>query len=76
MSFRYFRPKSLTWWGGFSLVLLGVTLLVCDTCNQTGALDQLAIVVATLNGGAETSPAALILLGLSIIGLRDKQERI
>ena len=68
---RYFRPKSLTWWGGITSILLGITALVCVTCD----LGEVSRLMTMLLGGADTSPAGMIMLGIVAIGLYDKQTR-
>jgi hypothetical protein len=40
-----------------------------------GALGELSRLVALLAGSGDASPAALIFLGLGLIGLRDRIER-
>lgn len=69
---RYFQPKSLTWWAGVCAFLLGLLLLT----GEFQQLDQIARVLAVLLGGGDASPAGLILLGLGLIGVRDKLERL
>lgn len=70
----YFLPTSITWWGGVGLIALGVA-------QAFGYGNSLAVstgsdVLATLLGGATGSPPAVnILLGMSIVGWRAKQER-
>ena len=69
---KYFQPKSLTWWSGILLAVMGVTMLVCDACE----FNEVATVIASLNGGTDASPSGLILMGLGFIGVRDKMERL
>lgn len=69
---KYLHPRSLTWWSGIISLGLGITMIVCQSCN----LDQVATVIAGLNGGQDASPASLILLGTGLIGIRDKLESI
>lgn len=69
---RYFQPTSVTWWAGLASILLGVA--------QIGGLDnaqwgQVAIILSSLYGGIDASPANLIVLGIGLIGIRDKLER-
>ena len=42
---------------------------------RSDALGELARLISMLAGGADTSPAGLIFLGLGLIGLRDRVER-
>ena len=68
---RYFQPKSITWWGGISLMAIGIAMMVFPSSN----LGEVSTVLAVLNGGGDASPAGSFLLGMSIVGLRDKMER-
>ena len=82
---RYVRPNSLSWWVGILAIALGVLqayMIGTGSLTPEGAAggglavlgafgDVLALVYGT--GG---NPVGLILLGLGIIGLRDKLERI
>ena len=70
---RYFRPTSLTWWSGALAFILGNALIFLP---DSAAIAEWAKVLSALTGGDDASPAALILFGLGIIGLRDKLERI
>jgi hypothetical protein len=69
---RYIRPNSLTWWAGLFALLTGIATI---TLPATGPLGELARLVALLAGSGDASPAALIFLGLGLIGLRDRIER-
>lgn len=69
---RYFRPSSLTWWAGLLAMLTGIASV---TLPATGPLAELSRLVALLAGSGDASPAGLILLGLGLIGLRDRIER-
>ena len=69
---RYVRPNSMTWWAGLLAMLTGIASLALPA---TGPLADLARLVATLAGSGDASPAALIALGLGLIGLRDRIER-
>jgi hypothetical protein len=69
---RYILPTSLTWWAGVFSILTGVASLLLP---DTGTLSDLAQVIASLSGSSDASPAALIALGLGMIGLRDRLER-
>ena len=70
-NFRYFRPSSITWWAGFAAIVLGVLELVAPS----DAASELGRLVTLLMGGVDASPAGLIVLGLGLIGIRDKIER-
>lgn len=70
---RYFRPKSLSWWGGFLLVTLGGLSLFLP---ESYAVSQLGVATTMLTGGADASPGVMIATGIGIIGLRDKMERV
>lgn len=71
MQARYFRPKSLTWWAGVSLVALGAAKMAGagDWANEVSAI------VSALSGEADTSPAGLIGTGLGLVGIRDVLAR-
>lgn len=69
---RYIRPRSLTWWAGLMSVATGTANLALPA---TGPLAELARLVTLLSGSGDASPAALIALGLGLIGLRDRLER-
>lgn len=73
MNFRYVRMKSLTWWAGALMILVGVLQLagVSTQINLAGIGEALA----ALTGGGDSSPAALIGIGAGLIGVRDKMER-
>ena len=69
---RYIRPKSLTWWAGAASCAVGVAVLMMP---DSFALTEMGRLIAMLAGGADASPAALICLGLGLIGVRDRLER-
>jgi hypothetical protein len=69
---RYIRPTSLTWWSGVFALSVGVALMVMPTTRPLGELARIIIILA---GSSDASPAALIALGLGLIGLRDRLER-
>ncbi|NRA31677.1 MAG: hypothetical protein HRU11_15620 [Parvularculaceae bacterium] len=69
---RYIRPNSLTWWAGVLATSSGTSALILPHQEQLSALAQL---VSMLAGAGDTSPLALISLGLGLIGLRDRIER-
>lgn len=69
---RYFRPNSMTWWAGVMSILLGVLRL---SGVEHTAVPELGRTLTMLFGGVDSSPAALIVLGLGLIGIRDKLER-
>ena len=69
---RYIRPMSLTWWAGLSSCAVGGAVLAMP---DSFALTEMGRLIAMLAGGADASPAALIFLGLGLIGVRDRLER-
>jgi hypothetical protein len=69
---RYVRLTSLTWWSGLVATATGTGALVLP---EHGALADLARLVAALAGTGEAAPVTLIVLGLGLIGLRDRIER-
>ena len=68
----YFRPGSLTWWAGVLAVLTGSAIMVMP---DSFALTEMGRLVAMFAGSADASPAALVYLGLGLIGIRAKLER-
>jgi hypothetical protein len=64
MNARYFKPRSVTWWAGVFLVVMGATLGV-DEGYDIGAVAD--VIRAWTEG---IGPAALIGQGLGLIGLR------
>jgi hypothetical protein len=70
---KYFHPKSLTWWAAMVSILIGLAKLAGVTHPSLAPLSEL---IVALSGGADTSPVAMILGGLALIGLRDKMERM
>lgn len=68
----YFKPTSLAWWGGIGMISFGTSLALGYDQHGVGTFAE---VLATLSGGGHMAPAGYILLGLSIIGIRGKQER-
>lgn len=69
---RYIRPTSLTWWAGLLAFATGAASLALPA---TDPLADLARLITLLSGSGDASPAALIALGLGLIGLRDRIER-
>lgn len=69
---KYLHPKSLTWWSGLVSLVLGGLMIYCTQCE----VAQLAELLSVLNGGSDASPVGMIVMGLGLIGLRDKLERI
>ena len=61
----YFKPNSLTWWSGILLISLGA--LQALEVGVVG-LDVLSEVLAGLMG-ASSSPAQMILFGLTAVGI-------
>ena len=64
--FRYFRPRSLTWWTGALAILSGV-LEVYGVQTALGPLWQVIFQAG--------DPGTRIMLGLGFIGVGDKVER-
>jgi len=69
---RYLRLKSLTWWSGFVAIILGGAAMIRP---EYGPSDDVRLLITTLLGGSDSSPAGLILLGTGLIGIGDKIER-
>ena len=69
---RYIGPTSLTWWAGLLAFATGAASLALPAA---GPLADLARLITLLSGSGDASPAALIALGLGLIGLRDRLER-
>jgi hypothetical protein len=73
----YFQPRSLTWWAGVGAVAIGLADAAMPLlAPEAGPLARTAAEVVGALAGTESSPAALILLGLGLIGLRAKLERL
>jgi hypothetical protein len=78
---RYVRPRSLTWWAGTFLIAMGVVQAAGVPSGGEGTLGAVLGVLHALAGGVATiggagaSPAALIGLGLGMIGVRDAMIR-
>lgn len=66
----YFKPTSLTWWGGVLMLLVGS--LGAENLNFPG-LSAVTEILGALAGDA--SPALLIGNGLAFIGVRAKMDR-
>lgn len=66
----YFKPTSLTWWGGIFMVLIGT--LGAESISFPG-LSAVTEIVGALAG--DVSPAILIGNGLAFIGVRAKMGR-
>lgn len=79
MNIRYIRTRSLTWWTGVLAIALGLlqaTGLPLAHDATAGLVGTLSLVLSSLLGDPTSSaPAPLIILGLSVIGIRDKMER-
>lgn len=69
---KYIRPDSLTFWSGAASIAIGIALLVIP---ESRSASEIAQVISALAGGADASPAQLILVGLGLIGVRDAIER-
>lgn len=68
---RYLRFNSVTWWTGAASVLLGLLMAFAPSPE----LLIFGEVIAQLTGEGEATPATLIVIGLGLIGIRDKLER-
>ena len=70
----YFQPKSLTWWSGVSMVLVGGALMAG---LDHPAFGQVAYLLSLMAGNsANVVPAQLVFMGLGFIGIRAKVERL
>lgn len=69
---RYFRPKSLSWWSGALMVVLGVAGLVAP---QNLLSTEIGIALQALTGEGTGSPGLMIASGLGLIGVRDAIQR-
>jgi hypothetical protein len=69
---RYIRPKSLTWWAGVGAILTGALSMALPDDLRVSEFGRL---LAMLAGSGDASPAALVFLGLGLIGIRDRMER-
>jgi hypothetical protein len=69
----YMNPKSLTFWAGAAAVGLGVMQIIGIQHEQIPILSGIILAFA---GGADSSPAGLITLGLGLLGVRRKLEEI
>lgn len=72
MNYRYFRPHSLTWWAGVFSLIIGVLQLM----GTGGWANEIGQIIALLSGGQDASPAASLVLGFGLIGIRDRLERV
>lgn len=72
MNYRYFRPHSLTWWAGAVSILVGVMQLF----GVGSWVNEIGYIIAILAGGQDASPAASLVLGFGLIGIRDRLERV
>lgn len=68
----YFRPRSLTWWSGILAILTGVASMALP--HHLG-VTEFGRLLAMFAGTGDASPAALVYLGLGLVGLRAKLER-
>jgi hypothetical protein len=62
----------LTWWAGLLATATGTGALVLP---EHDTLSVLARLIAMLAGTGDAAPVTLIVLGLGLIGLRDRIER-
>jgi len=73
----YFQPRSLTWWAGVGAVTVGLADAAMPMlAPEAGPLARTIAEVIGVLAGTDSSPAALILLGVGLIGLRAKLERL
>lgn len=72
MTMRYIRPRSLTWWAGVLSIATGLAAMILP---GDPSLAEFGRFIALLAGTSDSSPAALMFLGLGLIGIRDKLER-
>ena len=63
---KYIKPKSLTWWTGFTALVCGMTIAVGNEVEQLSTLSRI------LSNMTSVPPAAMISFGLGLIGLRGK----
>ena len=63
MKDKYFKPKSLTWWGSVAMIAAGIFM-------STEPMHGMAEVVSSIRNGYGLAPAALINAGLLGIGMR------
>lgn len=78
MSFRYFRPFSITWQAGMFMIIIGVWLMFRPDLPWLQGIATLISMLAGINEetGATPAPALLIGNGVAMIGMRDKLERM
>lgn len=69
---KYVHPHSMTWWSGVCALAIGIAMAAGV---QHDSLSTVGQVLSALAGNGDASPASLIVLGLGLIGLRDKLER-
>ena len=69
----YVNVKSMTWWGGVLAISLGVAGVVMP--NNYAVTEFGKVVMLMLGGDAHASPGFMIAFGMSVIGIRAKQER-
>ena len=72
MQFRYFRPKSMTWWAGVLSITVGILMMA----GAGSWANELGYLIAMLSGGSSASPASMLGLGFGLIGIRDKLSRV
>lgn len=66
MEYKYFKPKSITWWTGFVALTAGSIIAIG---GEVEAFRPAANVLSAMSG---VPPAAMISFGLGMIGLRGK----
>lgn len=70
----YFKPSSVSWWGGIFAITLGILGAVMP---DSYAVTEFGKAVMILLGGADnSSPGMMIAFGMGIIGIRAKLDRV
>lgn len=70
----YLQVKSLTWWTGVSAIGIGAAKASGMNAAILGHAGDVISIVAGM--GAGTPPAQLIVLGLGLVGIRAKLQRL
>lgn len=67
----YWMPGTATFWVGLASIVIG-----CAMAAGVGDAERLGViaqVITALQGGGDSSPAGLIVLGMGLIGIRRAQ---
>ncbi len=67
----YWMPRSGTFWVGLTAIGIGVAMAA--GVGDADRLGVVAQVITALQGGGDSSPAGLIILGMGLIGVRRAQ---